>query len=687
MPQHTASSAPPAHAVRSDIEGLRAVAVGTVVAFHVGIPGFSGGFVGVDIFFVISGFLITSLLLRELGRTGTISLPTFYARRARRLLPAATLVIAVTAVAAFLIRPVGQRADLGIDTITATLYVINWSLAARSVNYLDEDAVASPMQHFWSLAVEEQFYIVWPALILLGILLARRAGWSTRRTVGWMLTLVALASFVASVTMTASDPARAYFVSTTRLWELAIGALLAFGVERAARLADGPRQAMAWAGLAAILASVLVYSTSTAWPGSAALLPTVGTALVIAGGVRGGGLAGRVLSLRPLVWVGGLSYAIYLWHWPLLQLAEDAWPDIRLRHKIALGLASVALAWLTKHLVEDPVRFAPALQRRARPSLVLAVGLALATVSMGIGIRASLPELGRIETAGAASLVSNPSDLPWQVRSDPATTFTASGPIEPPAAIATTDIPGYYADDCQVDQGDPKVNLTCSYGVRDGAHRIALLGDSKMGQWFDAVVPIAAEQKWRIDLYLKSACAFTLSGDDPDCNAFGRNVLAAFADDDRRPDVALISSGAGTDLALQKGMSEAIRRLQALGTEVVLVQDNLHPTRGPVYECVEKNPNDYSACAFLRPKASAYANLLAVSQSLTVPLVDLNTWICPMSAKRCPAVIGGTLLYRQGSHLTATYVRTLSPVLRQELAGLGLGSISLSPAPVMSTDG
>ncbi len=671
------SAATPSGRLRPDIEGLRAVAVGTVVAYHAGFPGVSGGFVGVDIFFVISGFLITSLLLREVERSGTISLAGFYARRARRLLPAASVVLVVTAVASWFVEPVTRRGDLGTDVVTATFYAINWSLAGRAVDYLAEDAVPSPLQHYWSLSVEEQFYLVWPALILLGLLLASRRGLSRRRVTGWMLTTVAVASLAWSLHLTPTDPARAYFVTTTRLWELAIGALLAFGVGRAARLPRVVREGGAWLGLLAVLGSAVVFTRTTPWPGSAALVPTLGCALVIGAGVAGPTTAGRLLSWRPLVWIGGLSYAIYLWHWPVLRLAEDALGRQDVLVRTALGLSAILLAWLTKHLVEDPVRYARPLTRSSGLSLALAAVLMLTTAGTGWAIRASLPRVGALDVPAAAALAAgtDPSAPPplsgdARLRSDPEVAYTRNGSVEPDPAVATEDIPAYYEDNCQVPQGVPDVDLSCQYGDPNGDTVVALLGDSKMGQWFDAFDAIAKERHWRLDLYLKSACGFTTSGDrNADCNEFGRNVLRVLAEPDRRPDLAFVSSGSGPRSALADGMVDAITRVRKLGTTVAVVANTpVIGTGTKKYECVADHPEDYSACWYPQEK-DLTLQLADVVERTGAPVIDLGDWICP-TQDACPSVIGKALVYRQGSHITRTYIMSLQPLLDARVAAL-----------------
>lgn len=341
--------------IRLDIEGMRTIAVGSVLIGHAGVPFMAGGFVGVDVFFVLSGFLITGLLAREVSRTGRVSLTNFWARRMKRLLPASATVLAFSALITYLYLPITQRKDFGGDIVSAALYVVNWRLADRGVDYLAEDVGKSPVQHYWSLAVEEQFYVVWPILMLLiGVFAAKR--WKQGAFV--VLGIATVASFAYSVQQTADSPATAYFVSTTRIWELGLGALLALAATRVEQIPGLLRAIGGWVGIAMIVYAVFVFDESTTWPGTNALVPTIGAALMIASGLRTTPYSPqRLLSLAPMVWIGGLSYSIYLWHWPMLIAAQAERPDMRLRYLLLLMVLSVVPAYLSNRFIENPVRF------------------------------------------------------------------------------------------------------------------------------------------------------------------------------------------------------------------------------------------------------------------------------------------------------------------------------------------
>jgi peptidoglycan/LPS O-acetylase OafA/YrhL len=308
---------------RRDIEGLRAVAVLLVVLYHCGVRFLGGGYVGVDVFFVISGYLITGLLLREAAATGRISILGFYARRIRRLLPAALLVTAATVVAAYRWLPPLRAPQVALDGLFTTLYGLNYRLAGVGIDYLQADAAPSPLQHFWSLAVEEQFYLLWPVLLLLG--------WRWKRSV---LVGVVVVSLGTSLWQTAANPTWAYFGLHTRAWELGAGALVAV-------LGGRLPTVFAPLGVGAIVLAAVLYTDRTAFPGYAALLPVAGTVAVLLA-------PSRLLDAAPLQAVGQLSYSWYLWHWPFLAFGG--------RPRLVLAAGALGAAALTYALVENPVR-------------------------------------------------------------------------------------------------------------------------------------------------------------------------------------------------------------------------------------------------------------------------------------------------------------------------------------------
>ncbi|MFF5295321.1 acyltransferase family protein [Paractinoplanes globisporus] len=361
-------AAGPSLSFRPDIEGLRAVAVAAVVLFHAGVPGIGGGYIGVDVFFVISGFLITSLMLREVATTGRLSLLRFYGRRARRILPASSVVLVTVILAGYHWLGFLRGDEIASDGRWAALFASNFNFAAQGVDYLESQAAPSPLQHFWSLAVEEQFYFVWPALLVLLIWLG------LRHATPAVLAVAVAASLACSVWQEGAT--WSYFSPATRAWELGAGCLLALVAGRLDRIPAGLSTAMAGAGLAGIVVAALTLDDGTPFPGSAAALPVLSTVLVLAG--RGD----AILGLAPLRWLGRISYSLYLWHWPVLMIASQAFGQLSGLGRAVLVLLSVGLAIITYALVENPIRRSGRLRRSHLLTAALAVLLSLAPVAV-----------------------------------------------------------------------------------------------------------------------------------------------------------------------------------------------------------------------------------------------------------------------------------------------------------------
>ncbi|MBA2696735.1 MAG: acyltransferase [Actinobacteria bacterium] len=678
------SGTPPRTALRGDIEGMRAVAVLVVLLYHARVPGVRGGFAGVDVFFVISGFLITSLLVREVRQHGTISIIGFYARRARRLLPAATVVLISTGMLGYAVLPAAARGDLGRDILASTFYVVNWALARRSVDYLAEDATPSAVQHYWSLSVEEQFYLLWPLLMIGAGLLAARAGTGRLRMMGLVLSAITLTSLLWSVIDTSRSPDTAYFATTTRVWELGSGAMLAFAVPRLSGLQRSAAEILALLGVAAVAFCAVFVTVRTPWPGSAALLPVLGTAAVVAAGCsRSPTRTGAVLGAAPMRFLGGISYSLYLWHWPMLVYLDEVRPDTGLRGRLLVVALAILLAWLTKILVEDPIRFRASLATSPRRALTwagvtmtvsatVAVTLVLSTPTLD----SDLPDWAR----GARALAQNSAAERPEISADPGAALIAIGRVYPDPELATKDVPKLYDDGCQVETSDMEP-VTCDYGDTASNRVVAVVGDSKVGQWLPALDVVGVQEGWLIRTYTKSRCSWTdailsVEGQPYDsCTEWGQRVLADLTGPDKPIMVVTSSgseaatgaaSGSGSD-ALVEGYVSYWRQLQVNGVEVIALADNPAPAKGKqVYTCVGDNPQDYAVCSFPASQGRGTPSLRTASERLPgVQFVDPSPWLCLDQV--CPAVIGNVLVYRQGSHITAAYAETMAAVLRFEL--------------------
>jgi peptidoglycan/LPS O-acetylase OafA/YrhL len=397
---------------RPDVQGLRAVAVALVVLFHANIPGLRGGYVGVDVFFVISGFVITGVLLRERTRVGSTSLLHFYTRRIRRILPAASLVIIASVIAAYVLLGSVSGNQNAIDARWASVFLINVHFAATGTNYLASQAPPSVLQNYWSLAVEEQFYLLYPAIFLVVAGLSLRG--SLRRSVGWVLGAAIVVSFVWSILQTSNNPTAAFFSPLPRVWELALGGLVAISTVQLRRLPATIASALSWLGLGSILLASVVFSAATPYPGWRVALPVCGAALVIVGGtVNPTHGVERLLGLRPFQWIGLISFSLYLWHWPILEIATQrrgvatlpTWDDVM------LVLVSVVLAALTYQFIENPVRHSRFLVSRRWASLIMglcliASTLTVATVELN---RHPTVSFGAIAQATTGSICRSPS--------------------------------------------------------------------------------------------------------------------------------------------------------------------------------------------------------------------------------------------------------------------------------------
>ena len=688
-PGNAPTAGTPAPAFRADIQGLRAVAVGLVVLYHAGLPGLTGGFVGVDVFFVISGFLITQGLVRELEARGTVSLRSFYARRARRILPAATVTLLAVGAAAVVLLPRTQWVQIGRDLLSSAGYLVNWDLADRAVQYSARDQAASPLQHFWSLAVEEQFYLLWPLTILAVVvsvrLLRRRSGSAhlgmTRRHLWLPLALIAVPSLAWSVHLTAADPGPAYFVTTTRAWELALGAGLAV-LPATAVLGGVLARVVGWAGLGLILLAATTFDGATVFPGAAALLPTLGAVAVLASGLSGApGTQNPLLCTRPLGWVGGLSYSLYLWHWPVLVIAAGVTGEpLQTWQALALAVLSVLPAWLSLRLVEQPVLGARTLRGDDGRTLQLGALCMLIAIVAGLLLQHAVLRQGQSgaaavpgDAAGGPSPTLGAGALAWDPSAgEPRDSFPS---IVPTPVQAAVDWAPVARPECTVDQAANQT-VRCSLGDRSSDTTIALVGDSHAEQFIAAVEGLAEANAWRLDVHTRGACPFAAvtvdleNADYTGCDERNAELTRTLLADP--PDVVLTGTSRylvrrdGQSLGLEEskplmeqGFRDAWEPLVQAGIHVLSIRDLPRPDI-LVPDCVEQHSDRLTECAVERaPILWEDAPEVTAAEGMSgVEVMDLTPWVCPTD--RCPAVIGGTIVYRDGNHLTATYSRTLA---------------------------
>lgn len=695
---------------RRDIEGVRALAVLAVVLYHFGVPGFSGGYVGVDVFFVVSGFLITSLLVAEREATGRVSFGNFYARRVRRLLPISAVVLAVTALASAIWLDVTRHDSLVDEIVAAALFGANVLFANQGTDYLASSLPPSPVQHYWSLAVEEQFYAVWPLLVMVATVGAT----FVRRRLAAVLGTVILLSFAASAMLTSRSPSWSYFGLHTRAWELAAGALLAVVV---IRLDAARRRMVGWLGLFAVGVSVVTFGRVEQFPGVAAVIPVIGTVALLVSGDGNG--VGRHLAHPVLQWIGARSYSLYLWHWPILVVAESYVGGELPWYGIAgVVLLTVGASQLGYVLVENPMRHSVRLGRDAVGSLAL--GAVLVVTSLGAawglhryepdrstGVLAATPAIV-VPTTIATTTTAGSDTVSTGDAVSESTTSTSSTTTVPPGVVRMNDTPPLsavvearsatvvpdnvtpplrsarydtglvYENDCHV-YYDTEAKTDCIFGDPNGSVTIALFGDSHAAQWFPALDVVARENGWRLLSLTQGGCPFidvitynaTDNIDLSYCGPWresvidylrGQNVSVVFLSQYYRLRAAS-DRQAIAPAAYEEHLPGLLDTFRADGIEPVVVADTPYFER-EVPGCLTENRSRMDRCA----PGDASPELNAVEETIRrivlerqVGFIEPRRWLCVEGY--CPPIVGNLLVYRDQSHLSATFVEWLTPVL------------------------
>ncbi len=633
----------PSGVFRPDIEGLRAFLVLAAILYHAEVPGFASGYLAIDAFYVISGFLITGILVREAERDGHIKLLRFWGRRAARLLPNALLTLVVTMACIMTLTPVLTHEAGARDIASALLYFSNYHFSARAVDYFDQTVQASPVLHFWSLSLEEQFYMFWPVCLALGLWVLERFN---RAATLVFLGAIILASFGAMMHWTSVEPSRAYFDTESRAWDMAVGAVFAVWRPATGRFAT----AIGWGGLAALLGSIAVVDYLPINPHVATLLPTLSAAAMLYGGAVSLSFAGNAVLGNPVMqWIGARSYSLYLWHWPVLVFVTPfigPW--------MAFGVIFVVAA-LAYAVVENPLRGAlPA--RVAPPKLV------------GIGIATSL---------AVATLVIVLPPL------DPAYSSARSEVLKR-LIEAKNDKPRMTGPACKT-QEDADTGV-CVFGKPGGAHRVAVYGDSHAEQLFDGINAAAVAAGWEFRVWARGGCSpIEFETNDLTCTQFHSRIyedMARF-----KPDLILVTAGNAGALHLhdkvtgkaipvaqsvpiwKTGFRSTLGHLLGIAPRVVVVRDTPINTKAMGTECLETRAPE--TCR--TPRADALlADPPDAAVARTVPgigLLDLSDRFC--DARFCPAMRDGRIMFRMDdNHITATVSLGLAPDFLHLLEGL-----------------
>jgi peptidoglycan/LPS O-acetylase OafA/YrhL len=650
--------------------------VGFVLIYHAGVPLLTGGYVGVDVFFVISGFLISSHLLRSLRNDGRIRFADFYARRARRILPASLVVLILTVIASLVWLPPLQLRAMFQGAVATALYVPNYYFAVIGTDYLGE-TTPSLFQHYWSLGIEEQFYLVWPAVLAIGFVVFRRS----QRILFVFVLLLTVASFVSCVVVTSVDQPWAFFSLPTRAWELGVGGLVAFLLQFQS---EGSRQSnsapgrvlgavmnwpgLSWVGLAGLAFAGFWFSDSTSFPGCNAAIPVVATALVIVGGANARRLPQRMLSVRPMVFIGTISYSLYLVHWPVLlivQAAVGSRATLPLWATVLLAVLCVPLAWFLYRFVETPLRNPRFLQAaRPRRSLLLAGAASVALVAVcATGIVA----VGRIP------LYEEKTAQPYSGEVDPEGTDFVPENLRPSLREASDSNPLVSDNGCHREFSETD-GSGCRFGP-DSAPTVALFGDSHATHWFPALQVLADQGRIQLESVTKSSCnsvtvVSVLNNEPyPECEFWRQNVIDRFIAEP--PDVVILANFARAsdvdhgsqdfDSYWRDGLIDVVESLPE-PTEVIIVGET--PVLGITPSiCLSAHLDDADYCGLPPTDAIDDAALAAerdAAAATGAELLDLNPYLC--NAELCPAIIDDVLVYRDGHHLTVEFTSELSGV-------------------------
>lgn len=683
----------PRRGMRSEIQALRAIAVVAVVLFHLWPTKLTGGFVGVDIFFVISGYLITSHLMREVAREGAVRLRKFWARRIRRLLPAAFVVLGFSLVATLVLMSWGEWKQGLREILASAFYVENWVLAVDSVDYLAAENSASLVQHYWSLSVEEQFYIIWPLLILGALWVARLLKTDQvgqRRAMLIALIVVFALSLATSVIWTHTSSASAYFATPTRAWEFAAGGLLAFLPTRLSAPAESRRGTrihvvVGWAGLGAIAYAVIQYDGTVPFPSYTALLPVLGTVAVIWAGENASTWSHTLIGRSgPIQWLGDVSYSLYLWHWPLVVLYPliQGHP-IGIKGGLTLFVGMLVLAWLSKKFVEDPFRqgawWKPSWRSYGFAVSGMAV-LGIASVVSTIVIDGRLAAAS-VEQAPYASL----RELQEEVD---ATLALSSWPIPDQLSGRDAQAEEWVVDQC-IDVNSDSARERCVYGDVSSDRTLVVIGDSFATHLLPAlrgafggsykIVPLTLSQCPVVDVKVARS---GLDSEFAECEAHNNRNWKLLKE--MNPDVLIVSDATATTYRRMLSPTSGEERAEAYKEGVDEGYGHVKDMSVPVTYVIESPPN--ANCKPLsglsRPSdcksskgSGVVAELvdykIASARSRGIDVIDMRSWMCTEDGK-CPLLVGNSLTRADGAHLSNDFAQRLSAVFAAEMKAINL---------------
>jgi peptidoglycan/LPS O-acetylase OafA/YrhL len=674
---------------RSDLQGMRAVAVLAVFGDHL-FDWPSSGFVGVDVFFVLSGFFITGLLIRERITTGKLSFQQFYVRRVKRILPSAVLVLAATVIGSYLLFPAMRAKETLVDALYAAVFAANFHFEAVGAEYFQQGQPPSPLQHYWSLSIEEQFYFVWPVVLVLIFALTRgfrprENRWARQWGLFGAMAVVVAASFGWAMILSADDPNRAYFSTFTRVWELGVGALVAIAGRWLVHLPSAIRPVLAYLGVAGVLGSLFLINTTDPFPAPWAAWPVLSTALVVAS-FHGAEVRGMAPLTNPVArYLGDTSYTLYLWHWPVTILLLTVMPKGPWFYGIALALA-LGLTAVTYHFYEDPIRKSdwllnkPHSKNRRKPTLtpsrwaVIGVLMVLVIVLSILGIRRDeLSHLSQddyqsdVADLMAPVLQTNPCLGAPAMLTSGCVLWNPDVPLKPSIAGLAEETRravklSHGAYEC-FRRRTEKVVKPCIYGYRgEDATRIALVGDSHAAAIIPALWPVLVANKWQLTTYVGEGCQWRMSPWCPIAE-IQQQLLA------HHYDVVLTTSFRKT-AGDARDFQQTWAPIAAAGSRIAVLLDNPSVSED-FLDCLTRVNlvgHKTGDCSTSREEAFAYPDPLIAAADLMpgATLIDLTPYYC--TADRCPSVIGNVIVYRDTeAHLSESFARTLAPAIEKEV--------------------
>jgi peptidoglycan/LPS O-acetylase OafA/YrhL len=654
---------------RTDIEGLRAIAILLVVAAHAKVTWLAGGFIGVDVFFVLSGYLITGLLVREIEATGNLRFAEFYARRFRRLLPGLLLMLVGTSILAYLLIAPGDQSAQANAAASAAAWISNLYFTYSDSGYFTPTANTNLFLHTWSLGVEEQFYLVWPLVVIFGLNFGLKTELesSNRRRCFLVFVTLCFSSFIASIWLMRNDPISAFFMMPPRAWQFSLGAIAWLWLGKSQH--ESPKTplqrkyfeemrrasnsaAFGWLGLLAIVYSAFRLDTNTPYPGAWALLPSIGTVMVLVSGTHShANGVGKLLSTRLMQMIGHVSYSWYLWHWPILLLGATVLDFESAATRFSLILLSLVLAVLSNSMVENPIRRCTRLI--ARPRLAVAGSLAVAIAASGIANHWHSIAIDRMMS-------------PEQIRYQ----------------LARLDLPVIYGMGCDDWYKSAGVRI-CAFGPENASHTAIAMGDSIGLQWFPALQIIFDKPDWRLLVLTKSSCPMV---DEPffysrigreytECSEWRDKALTEIAA--LKPDVVVLGSTDNYDFTAtqwKEGTERLLNPLVNSARRVFILRStprtlfdgpSCSTPRSALFRFLSGDQHCASV-ALNEHNDLVFKSLVSASSRFSnVRTIDMNDAVCPNGM--CRAERDGLIVFRDTQHLSAKFATSLADALSEQL--------------------